>query len=150
MEIDVYEEIIVVDTEYIFKPGEYLMNVSKGGYDATIDVYPNHFVFKSDLNTFKILANATLLSQTVNTNPKVFSIAHGLDYVPNYMAYAQFPDGKVTMPQSMPYTLDLKNVTANRWYAYADDTYLYFSFDMYGSSYNVDIEYFIFESTITI
>ena len=38
---------------------------------------PNDFIFHSSYNTFKILAEGTLLAQNINSYPKTITLAHG-------------------------------------------------------------------------
>lgn len=125
------------------------INITKSGYDAITETDPNNFIFKGSLNTFKILSKTVLTSQTVNSDPKIFTIAHGLGYTPNFTAFAEFPDGKVSLPGEFEYGGDFTaSGVANRWTTYADDTYIYLSFERGGSNYSVDVSVYIFEAAV--
>lgn len=125
------------------------INITKSGYNALTETNPNNFIFRGSLNTFKILSKTTLINQTVNTNPKIFTIAHNLNYIPNFTAFAKFPDGKTSLPGEFEYGSNFTSGgVANRWSVYADDTYIYISFERGGSNYNVDISVYIFESVL--
>lgn len=75
-----------------------VIKVSKAGYDVLTESDINNYIFDSRYNTFKIIAEGTLLNQTVNTDPKTFTVAHGLSYTPTVFAFALFPDGYLSLP----------------------------------------------------
>jgi hypothetical protein len=125
--------------------------VSKSATNVLTATDPNDFIFKSDLNTFKIISEGTLLSQTVNSNPKTFSVYHGLGYVPNFYAFCKFPDGKVALagPHSYPYDRDTVSFfNGPHFTPEANSSYLYFILTRPGSNYDVDIKYYIFEAEL--
>lgn len=130
--------------------------ITKKGKDVFDDLEPNDYIFNSDYNTFKILAQGTLLNQTVNTHPKVFTLVHGLGYVPNFYAFARFPDGKVVLagPHSVDFTSGGPSTGYGAFTPEADESGLYFGFETsfisgsFPGSYNVDISWFIFESSL--
>lgn len=123
--------------------------LAKSGYNALTETDPNKFIFHSDYNTFKIIANGTLTSQTVNASPKTFTLAHGQDITPNFYAFAEFPDGKTALPDSLDYTWK-PNVSTGygAFQLEVDDTNIYFIFSKPGSNYNVNISYYIFEAPL--
>jgi len=122
------------------------MALTKSGSDVLSETDPNNFIFDSELNTFKILAEGTIFSQTVSGSPHTFSLEHGLGYVPGFYGFAEFPDGKIALPSSEDYTVQL-NVASGygTFNMEADDTYLYFIFTKFSSNYNVNIKYYVFE-----
>lgn len=118
--------------------------VSKKTKDALTATDPNDFIFSSDYNTFKILAEGRLLNQTVNANPKTFSVAHGLGYAPNFYAFCKFPDGKVAMAGPLSFEAD-RDSDGKDFTPEVDSSNLYFILTRPGSNYNVSIKWYIFE-----
>ena len=122
------------------------IRVAKSGENAN-STDPNDFIFHSAYNTFKILAEGTLLTQTVNANPKTFTLAHGLEFVPTFYGFAKFPYGYIAPPNSMDFTNQAFVSDGYGTFSMeADDTNLYFIFTRPGSNYNVDIKYYVFEA----
>lgn len=123
-----------------------ILAVSKSTKDVLTATNPNDFIFHSSYNTFKILASGSLLSQSINSNPKTITLAHGQGQIPTFYAFARFPDGKAAMPDNHDYS---EQYNVNNGYGQftveADSTNLYFKFTRPSSSYNVDIKYYIFE-----
>lgn len=70
--------------------------VSKSGVNVLTATNPNDFIFNSDLNTFKILAEATYSPTlgTTATNASV-SVAHGRSGTPFVIAFCKFSNGRV-------------------------------------------------------
>lgn len=129
--------------------------VAKTTKNAVTSTDPNDFIFHSDYNTFKILAEGSLTSQTVNAYPKTFTLAHGQSFTPNFFAFCKFPDGKVATPNSNDYTAyPFGDVGYGNFNAEVDATNIYFMFTApivagTGSTgYNVDLKYYIFEVPI--
>jgi len=56
--------------------------VSKSGIDAGTATDPNDFIFHSDYNTLKIVANGTFDFSVGTSATIVGSVAHGLSYTP--------------------------------------------------------------------
>jgi len=129
-----------------------VLKIAKDGVNALTSTNPNDFIMHTDLNTFKIIGAGTLLSQTVNANPKEFKIAHGLTFAPNFYAFCKFPDGSVAM--AGPLSFNFLGTGASPSTSYGeftpeiDSTYIYFNLSRFGSNYNVDISYVIFETPI--
>ena len=126
-----------------------IIAVAKSGKNALTSTDPNDFIFHSSFNTFKIIDEGTLLSQSVTTDPTTFTLAHNQSQIPTFYAFAKFPDGKVAMPNSFDYTV--QDVVATGYGVFsveADSTNLYFMFSKLGSNYSVDIKYYIFESPL--
>lgn len=128
-----------------------IIAVAKTGNNVLTATDPNDFIFHSSYNTFKILAEGTLTSQTVDADPKTFTVAHGLGYAPNFYAFCKFPDGKVAMagPLSFPYDRDTRIFfTGPSFTPEANSTYLYFVLDKPAGNYNVDIKWYTFEVSL--
>ena len=121
----------------------YVLKVSKAGKNVLTASDPNDFIFNSELNTFKIIAEGNYFSQTVNADPKVFTIAHGRSSTPAVYAFTEFPDGKTTLPNEVDY-----NFAGKWWLLSVDATNIRLTFykDDGGANYDVDIKYYIFES----
>lgn len=113
---------------------------------------PNHFIFNSSLNTFKILAEGTLINQSVNSNPKTLSVAHSLGYAPNFYAFCKFPDGKVAMAGPLSFnflgTGSSPGTNYGEFTPEVDSTNLYFVLTRPGSNYSVSIKWYIFEAEL--
>lgn len=123
--------------------------VSKETINVLTATDPNDFLFHSLYNTFKIVAEGLLTTQTVNADPKTFTLAHGLGYTPNFYAFAEFPDGKVAVPNSADFKDKPPTVQGyGRFDAESDGTNLSFVFTKPYSNYNVNIKYYIFEVPI--
>lgn len=125
------------------------IKVAKAGKDAYTSTNPNDFIFHSGYNTFKIITEGLLSNQTVDANPKTFTVAHNQSYTPNIYAFAKFPDGKTTTPGSWDYTLQ-PDVSGGygKFDAEVDATNMYFIFTKPASNYNVNIKYYVFEVSI--
>ena len=109
---------------------------------------PNDYILKSSLNTFKILAKGVLLDQTVDSDPKTFTLAHGLPFTPNFYAYCLFPDGKVALAGPLSFIADRDTqelFTGPAFTPEVDSTNLYFILTKPAGNYVVDIAYRIFE-----
>lgn len=121
------------------------IRVAKSGKNALTSTDPNDFIFHSDYNTFKILKEGTLTSQSVTGDPTTFQIAHNQSIIPAIFAFAKYPDGYVSLPQESDYS----NGTQKYWLLEADNTNIYFLFYKNGAAnYNVDIKYYVFETPI--
>lgn len=121
--------------------------ITKGGYNALTETDPNNFIFNSDYNTFKILAEGTLLSQSVTASPTTFSVAHGQSITPAVFAFIQFPDGYVALPNEKERA---DAIPVDRyWIVEVDATNIYFMcYKGSLANYSVDIKYFIFETPL--
>lgn len=123
------------------------IRIAKSGKDALRSTNPNDFIFHSAYNTFKIISQDVLTSQSVNADPTTFQVAHGQGTIPTVFAFAKYPDGYVALPREVPRTTNLFRT----WELEVDDTNIYFVFTRGdGVNYNVDISYFIFEAPVDI
>ncbi len=133
-----------------------ILAISKATKDVLTATDPNDFLFHSGYNTFKILAEGTASSQTVDGHPKTFALAHGLPEAPTFYAFAEFPDGKVVScsEHSIDFTTQpFVDDGYGQFTVEVDATYLYFIFNDtflagFSGNYNVNIKYYIFEAPI--
>lgn len=127
----------------------FVFDLTKKTKDAFNILNPNDYLFSSRYNTFKILAEGNLTNQTVNSNPKTFSINHGIGYAPNFYAFCEFPDGKVSLVGGFPADRDTPVFFEGPYFmAEVDSSSLYFIFTRPGANYNVNIKWYIFEAEI--
>lgn|SRR3990167_1072596 len=123
------------------------IRVAKAGKNALTSTDPNDFIFHSAYNTFKIIDEDTLLSQSIDTNPKTLTVAHEQNSTPVVFAFTKYPDGIICLPNSFdyPYAYESGGV-GGRFNIQVDATNIYFVFEKPGSTYSVDIKYYIFEA----
>ena len=81
------------------------IKISKAGKNVQKETNPNNLIFDSTLNTFKILAEGTVLSQTVSGNPTTINIPHGQSSIPAFNVFVKYPDGYVSLPAENDYSL---------------------------------------------
>jgi hypothetical protein len=121
------------------------IKVSKKSKNVLTATDPNDFIFHSSYNTFKIIAEGILSSQSVTGDPTTFSVAHGQGGVPGVYAFAKFPDGYVTTPGNKE-RADVVWPVDRYWEVRINSTNIYFDFYKGSSAnYSVDIKYYIFE-----
>ena len=129
----------------------YTIAISKAGVNVLTATDPNDFIFHSEYNTFKIVAQGKITSQTVNSDPKTFTVAHNLGYAPNFYAFCKFPDGKTSMagPHAFPYDRDTRVFfTGPDFTPEVNSTNFYFIFTKPGANYNVDIKWYAFGESL--
>lgn len=121
--------------------------LAKSGFNALTETDPNNFIFHSDYNTFKIVAQGTLENQTVNADPTTFTLTHGKSYTPNFYAFCLFPDGKVALPDEIDYQYkDQVTDAYGTFTCEVDATNIYFHCTKKrASNFDIDIAYYIFE-----
>jgi len=125
------------------------MAVSKATKNVLTATNPNDFIFHSSYNTFKIVAQGIYTNQSVNASTKTFTLTHGLSYTPTFYAFAKFPDGKATVPNSSDYTTKYNVSTGyGNFSLEADATTVYFIFTRNSATYSVDFKYYLFESPL--
>jgi|WetSurSiteA1Bulk_404760.scaffolds.fasta_scaffold09261_3 hypothetical protein len=125
----------ITESESVFK-------VAKQGVDVRTSKDPNDYIFHSDLNTFKIVKEGNLNTQTVDASPKTFSVAHNQSSIPGVFAFAKFPDGYVALPNETNYSFN----TSQWFYVTVDATNINFICYKNGGNYNVSFKYYIFEA----
>lgn len=122
--------------------------VSKQGINAGTATSPNDFIFHSDYNTFKIVSSGTI-SSSVTSDPTTITVAHGQSKIPAVYAFAKYPDGFVTMPNSYERAGTTPDIADRRWYVEADATNVNFVFYKGGgANYSPIVNYYIFESPL--
>ena len=125
-----------------------VIKVTKAGKDVLTATDPNDFIFSSDFYKFKIISEGNLTSQSITGDPTTITQAHGQSYIPAIMAFAKFPDGLTTLPNSLQKST--WDDGARYFIAEVDGTNMYFMFYKDGTAnYSVDIKYYIFESPAT-
>lgn len=126
----------------------YEIRVSKSGQNAVSATDPNAFIFHSSYNTFKILAEGSLINQTVDVDPKTFSVAHNQSTIPSVFAFAKFADGYVAQPNDKERADNAKPIE-RYWRVEVDATNIYFIFNKgTTANYTVSIKYYIFETPL--
>lgn len=120
------------------------VSMTKQGKNVLTETDPNNFIINTNYNTFKIISSGTSTGNTVNSDPKVFTLAHGQSGIPGIFAFAKFPDGYTTLPNGKEKS-DTHPVE-RYWLVSVDSTNIRFTFYKGSSAnYNVDISYYIFE-----
>lgn len=124
------------------------IRVAKTGKNAKTSTDPNDFIFHSDYNTFKIISQGTLTSQTVNADPTTFSVAHNQSATPTVFAFAiMAADDVISLPREVSYAGELQRY----WELDVDDANIYFVFYKGASAnYTANIQYFVFEAPLDI
>lgn len=113
---------------------------------------PNDFIFRSDLNGFKIIKEATHnITLTASTNNQSFQTPHGVDFIPLIEASAKRSGvSQVFKPNGY----DVESWSAGSGmtgdvkfnYASADNTNIIFNFDnAKGTTVDIAIRYFVLE-----
>lgn len=126
-----------------------ILKVSKSGVNALTSVNPNDYIFHSDLNTFKILAEGKLTSQSVTGDPTIFTVSHGQSQIPAVIGFAKFPDGYVSQAGSKE-RADNTAPVERYWRIETDTSNIRFLFYKGGTAnYSVDIKYYLFEGPAT-
>lgn len=121
------------------------IRVSKTGYDAKTETDPRNYIFYGSKNTFKIIAEGSLLSQTVNSSYVDFEISHNQSSLPAVFAFIKYPDGYVALPNSSP--ADYTYFSYRNWDIQITATKVRFRvYKLTSTTYNVDIKYYIFEA----
>lgn len=139
-----YDDMSVSGTPSITE-SDVAIKVTKAGKDALTSTNPNDYIFHSDLNTFKILAEGNLTSKTVSGNPSTFTFSHGEGTALSVYGFAKFPDGYVAAPLSK--SRASSNPAERYWVIEVDSTNISFKFWKGSSSnYDVDIKYYVFET----
>ena len=122
--------------------------VSKSGKNVlSSSLTPKDYIMHSDYNSFQIVAEGSLLIQSITAEPTTITIAHNQGYIPAVYAFAKYPDGYVAVPNSGHRSSSLSY--QRRFYLQVDATNIYLKFYTgVSGSYNVDIKYYIFSSDI--
>src|SRR3990167_3711718 len=103
-----------------------VIKVAKAGYNVLTDADINNFIFDSSVNTFKILAEGSLLSQTISSDPTTLTVAHGQSVNPAIYALAKFPDGYLALPAQTDHIFTVYG--SRHWLVNIDATNISFVF----------------------
>lgn len=132
----------ITESDFVFK-------MSKDGVDAMTSVNPNDYIFHSDLNTFKILAEGNILAETVSGSPTTITLNHNMGEILTVYGFAKFEDGYVCQAGSKERADNTKPVE-RYWRIESDANNIRFLFYKGGTAdYDVDIKYYIFETPAT-
>lgn len=131
-----------------------IIAVSKLTRNVLTATDPNHFLFHSSYNTFKIILEGTKsVSLTASTSDQSFTQAHSLSFIPLVTGFAkQSTVSQVFLPNSRDvYLWGPKlgwtgDVIFN--YIKSDSTNITFNFSNNGSAVTVNIRYYCLESII--
>lgn len=130
-----------------------ILAVGKIGKDALRSTNPNDFIFHSEYNTFKLIAEATKsITLAASTNNQSFTEPHGFGFIPLVTAFAKTGGVARVFP---PNFYDVSSWAANIGmsssgvqfnYITVDATNITFNFNnSNGSTKDVSIRYFCLE-----
>lgn len=134
-----------------FTESDYAVKISQSGADALTTTDPNDYIFHSDLNTFKILAEGSFTNQYVDANPKVFTLTHNKDSPPAVYGFADFGNGFIAQAGSKA-RHDSAPPIEYYWKIEVDDDdvrFLFYQPTVPQINYYVDFKYYIFETPAT-
>jgi hypothetical protein len=145
----IFYDNVVGPSGIVLSESDKLVKITKQGYDALTEKDPNNMIFHSDLNTFKILKEAT--SNVTYTADGAYTIAHGLaSYAPtSFLLLLEFPDGfaAIVPGNGWVYSKD-RNWRAQS--AFIDATVISFNLTrLAGSDTALKAKYYIFETPLT-
>lgn len=134
-----------------------ILAVSKKGKDVLTTTQPNDLIFYSDYNSFKIVYQGTT-AVTVTSANDWNSFAHNspLANTSCILIFLQFPDGKVTPATYASAVGEAKSYnnayslsdSHSAGLAYWDNTNIYFRCLGVGTSYTINVAWFIFEASL--
>ena len=93
----IFYDNIVGSSNQSITQSDKVIKVIRPGYNALNDTDPNHYIFHSDLNTFKIIKEGIA---TINyTGNGVYSFNHNapISNASAFLTFVKFPDGSTTM-----------------------------------------------------
>lgn len=121
------------------------IRVSKSGINALTATDPNDFIFHSDYNTFKIIAEGTVSPSLESTgSEEPYNILHGQSFVPFVFGFCKFSNGRVAPPGT-------KDSANDFWFTklyVEDDTISFYHYNNTGGNYTPTFKYIICESPI--
>lgn len=121
--------------------------IPKDGYNPFIETDPDKFVFHSDYDTLKYHASGTV-SVTTSGSSAQETLAHGLGYIPFFVAYIKGIAGANDYNLCPGYTANMSGyIHAD---AYADDTNIYFKVHTDYFSGTMEFRYKIFRNRIDL
>lgn len=129
-------------------PNTPILAITKSGFDVLTENNPNNYIYRSDLNTFKILKEETV--SVTYTVDGLYTISHGIDnYHPtSYLIFIQFPDGKSALIPGRS-RVDSRDGAFYALNAEIDNTNIMFTLGrLSGSGTALKVRYLIFESPL--
>ena len=127
-------------------PPVLMIKVAKPGYNAETDTNPDHFIFWSKYNTFKILKEGN--AQITYTGDGRYAISHNLlSYSPtSFMFFIKFPDG-YTLPTVGTGFIKSHNANWEIYDVYIDETEINMHIKrIAGANTVLNSKYYIFET----
>lgn len=119
--------------------------VSKIGKNAYTSTDPNDFIFRSDLNTFKITGTGTDTFTVTAESTETKSIAHGLDYIPAVIGFSR-KSGSTKVIGPSQFFLGFLTDYYKLFSVWADDTNVNFELrNDAGTNADIDVRYYTFE-----
>jgi len=132
---------------------DYIIAVSKTGFDVKDEIDPNNFIFHSLYNTFKIIKTGTLTCSVLGSiNSQIFTKAHNLSFIPLITAFAKDNAQSEVFPPNSEniYGYGLKTGLFGTGVKLisisSDDTNMIFKFDNSGTTKTVKVRYFCLET----
>lgn len=106
---------------------------------------PNDFIFRSDLNTFKITSKGTQTFTVTGSSTEIKSIAHGLGYIPAVIGFAKKHGSTIVIGPSQ-FLLGILTDNYKLFSVWADATNINFEIrNDSGSNQDIDVRYYTFE-----
>lgn len=139
-------------------PDEFIIAVTKKGYDVKTETDLNNYVFHSNYNTFKMIRSGiAIFTVSGSTNGQIFRTPHVLPFIPLVTAFAKQTghDDQVFSPNSVNADArsDIQLASAGigstglKFVSVAsDDTDVIFEFDNSGTTTEVRIRYYCLEA----
>ena len=140
-----YDNIVGSSNQSIIQSDK-VIKVIRPGYNALTDTDPNHYIFHSDLNTFKIIKEGIV---TINyTTNGIYDFNHNAD-ISNpavFMTFVKFPDGSVTMGNGTISASSRNNVWSIKFAI--NSTVIRSNIFGNGNQATIYIKYYIFETPL--
>jgi len=122
-----------------------VVSVAKIGKNALTATDPNDYIFRSDLNTFKITGTGTGSFTVTAGSTETKTIAHGLSYVPAVIGFAR-KSGSTKVIGPSQFLLTFLNDDYKLFSVWADTTNINFELrNDSGSNADIVVRYYTFE-----
>lgn len=122
-----------------------LIAITKDGYNVLKETNPNNFIFRSDLNTFKIIKTGSVFFTVSGSSTEVKTTPHGLTYIPGCFAFARKNGSTIVIGPSQ-FRLGVATDNYKLFSVWADSVNLNFEIrNDNGGSMNIEIRYYCFE-----
>lgn len=119
--------------------------VAKRGVDVKTATDPNDFIFRSDLNTFKIVGKGTETFTVTASSTQIKTKAHGLSYIPTINAFSRKASSSNVIGVGQ-FRLGLTTDNYKFFTAWADSTNLNFELRNDGfSDVDITVAYYLYE-----